>query len=142
MFATANVEATIPRITGNISVVSSCIKEAEGGTIFTDSSDCFPPDEAISSYQKTFEETLAETAYPLLTEWTPHEEGRFQELAVEEALGEISNKNRSELHYLMAERRKMKNPRTREEIIRDFQRDQAYYSLKKSLNTFIRFVGA
>jgi hypothetical protein len=77
-----------------------------------------------------------------LTEWTCREEDRFQRLAVEEALGEISDSNRSELNFLMTERRKLKNPRLREEIVRDFQRDQAYYALKKSLNNFIKFVGA
>lgn len=139
---TGNIEAAIPRISGNISVVSSCIEDAEGGTILTKSLDSFLPDDSSSSYQKTFEETQTETACPSLTEWTSREENRFQTLAIEEALGEISNRNRLELHYLMTERRKLKNPRLRTEIIRDFQRDQAYHSLKKSLINYIKFVGA
>jgi hypothetical protein len=72
-------------------------------------------------------------------EWTDAQQRRFQELAVEEALGTLSMDEAAELEQLTLMRRALQNPRTGREILWEFEQRRRTHDLLKTLRRYVEF---
>jgi hypothetical protein len=74
--------------------------------------------------------------------WTEADDKRFHELAVAEAVGELSQEEAGELGQLTALRRAYQNPRTGEEVLWEYHQRLRMTDLIESLNRYVRFYEA
>lgn len=77
---------------------------------------------------------------PALEEgWTDAQQKRFQELAVEEAVGTLSADEMGELEQLTVQRRAFQNPRTGSEILWEFEQRRRTHDLLNTLRRYVEF---
>jgi|ERR1039457_5805695 hypothetical protein len=72
-------------------------------------------------------------------EWTRDREGRFVALAEREATGDLSPKEGAELENLSGLRRRMKNPRSGEELVWEYEQRELTRDLVRSLDRYVTF---
>jgi hypothetical protein len=79
-----------------------------------------------------------ELAMPEL-EWTPSHEKKFLQLAGREATGELTGDETSELERLSQMRRGLKNPRSGEELLWEYQQRELTRDLISALSRYVTF---
>lgn len=72
-------------------------------------------------------------------EWTQKLEVRFRRLAEDKALNQLSIKAMVEFEKLMALRRQLKNPRTGEEVLREYKQRMVTRNLVNALTQYVEF---
>lgn len=72
-------------------------------------------------------------------EWNSEMQTSFHALAVKEALGNISPEEKSRLDELAATRRNLKNPRTGDEVLWEYQQRRLTNDLLNSLKRYVEF---
>ncbi len=85
---------------------------------------------------KTSEDTIQ---LPASEEWDSAKEKKYYGLVEREALGKLRHKETQELERLAAQRRTRKNPRTGEEVIKEFEQRQLTRSLVEALTKYVNF---
>lgn len=71
--------------------------------------------------------------------WTEAEQKRFQELAVEEAVGSLSAEEELELEQLTILRRAFDKPRSGDEVLWEFEQRRRTSDLLKTLRRYVEF---
>jgi gamma-glutamylcysteine synthetase len=89
-----------------------------------------------SSQQKTNQNS---SGVAELGEWSPKLEARFRRLAEDKALKTLSLKGKVEFEKLMQLRRQLKNPRTGEEILREYEQRKLTRDLVNALSQYVKF---
>jgi len=72
-------------------------------------------------------------------QWTEAEQKRFQELAVEEAVGSLSTNEAHELEQLTILRRAFDKPRSGDEVLWEFEQRRRTSELLKTLRRYVEF---
>jgi hypothetical protein len=72
-------------------------------------------------------------------EWTPESERRFIRMAEKKAVGELSFKAKVEFERLSEIRRRLKNPRTGQEIIAEYEQRMLTRDLVAALEKYVSF---
>jgi hypothetical protein len=72
-------------------------------------------------------------------EWTDAQQRRFQELAVEEAVGTLGTDEAAELEQLTLMRRALQNPRSGNEILWEFEQRRRTHDLLTTLRRYVEF---
>lgn len=79
--------------------------------------------------------------FPAVASWSNTKERRFKELAVQEALGELSPATREELRALDALREQKLSPPSGEEVLRQYRARQVTANLLLALSEYVTFFG-
>jgi len=74
-----------------------------------------------------------------IEEWTPAMEAKFRRLAEAKAFGNLSLKGRVEFERYMALRRQLKNPRTGEDVLIEYQQRMLTRKLVNVLTEYVNF---
>jgi len=85
---------------------------------------------------KTSEDTIQ---LPASEEWDSANEKKYYRLVEREALGKLRDMETEELERLAAQRRTRRNPRTGEEVIKEFEQRQLTRSLVEALTKYVNF---
>jgi hypothetical protein len=72
-------------------------------------------------------------------EWKPEHEQAFADLAGREALGLLSKPEAKELARLVGLRRGVKNPRSGDELVREYEQRELTRDLIKALDRYVKF---
>jgi hypothetical protein len=85
---------------------------------------------------KTSEDSIQ---FPPSEVWDAAKEKKYYRLVEREALGKLRHTESQELERLAAQRRTRKNPRTGEEVIKEFEQRQLTRSLVEALTKYVKF---
>lgn len=125
----AEANVTVDAIVSPASIMDQDIELPEPG--FTMGDDVPKPGASqVSQNQRELPEPM---------EWTPELEVKFQRLAQRHALGELNLAGKVEFETLSSRRRHLKNPRTGEEVIAEYDQRAITRDLVQALAKYVNW---